>query len=269
MQYRVEELAAACAIKVDTVRFYQGRGLIPAPARRGRAAIYGPTHLARIRQIRSLLKQGFSLAQIQRLPAPDEGGAGSSAAAPDNLGGSEQPEESEQALFAALAQERAGERSMSRAELAAEAGIPEDLIAAAESAGLLEPTRRDGEERFSSADLEMLSSGLAVLGTGLPLAEFLDLAAVHDRHIRELSEAGIDLFDDHVRKVASDTDDPEVVAKAFRALLPQLTRLVALHFQRTLINRAHERLHAKGEGPALERALAEVQEASAETRWRR
>ena len=72
MQYRVEELAAACGIKVFTVRFYQGRGLIPAPARRGRAAIYGPAHLVRIRQIRSLLEQGFSLAQIQLLPAPDE-----------------------------------------------------------------------------------------------------------------------------------------------------------------------------------------------------
>jgi DNA-binding transcriptional MerR regulator len=262
MQYRVEELAAACAIKVDTVRFYQGRRLIPAPERLGRSAIYGPPHLRRIRQIRSLLKQGFSLAQIQKLPAPDEDSDDASILGDD-------PGETERALLDALAQERAGERSLSRAELAAEAGIPEDLIAAAETAGLLESVREDGKDRFSSADLEMLSSGLAVLGAGLPLSEFLDLAATHDQHIRKLSEAGIDLFDDHVRKVAKDGDDPEVVARAFREILPQLTRLVALHFQRTLVNRALERLRAKGEGPALERALVAVRQSREETRWQR
>jgi len=266
VQYRVEELAAACAIKVDTVRFYQARGLIPAPTRRGRAAIYGPHHLARICQMRSLMDQGFSLAQIHRLPAPDEDRA---EARPGLSLGSVESDDSEQALLEALAEERAGERSLGRAELAAEAGVPEDLIVAAQSAGLLEPVRENGEERFSGADLEMLSSGLAVLGAGLPLPEFLDLASRHDRHIREVSEAGIDLFDDHVRKVEADGDDPEVVARAFRALLPQLTRLVALHFQRTLVNRALDRLRATGEGPALERALAAVREGRMEEEWRR
>ena len=263
MEYRVEELAAVCGIKVDTVRFYQGRGLIPAPKRSGRAAIYGPDHLDRIRQIRSLLKQGFSLAQIQRLPAPGPEGS------QQDEGRSGDSTETERALLTALAEERAGERCLSRAELSAEAGIPEDLISAAVAAGLVEPVHSDGEELFSSADLEMLSSGLAVLGTGLPAGEFLELASLHDRHIKEVSEIGIDLFDDHVRKVLGDSDDPEGVARAFRELLPRLTRLVALHFQRTLVNRALERLRAKGEGPALERALAAVQDSPKEAQWRR
>jgi len=256
MHYRVEELAAAGGVKVDTVRFYQGRGLIPPPERRGRTVIYSDGHLARIREIRSLRAKGFTLAQIGRMPTKGTSPVSSESATSD----------SQLALLAALAEERAEARPLTRSELAAEAGVPDALIAAVEEAGLIEPTLHDsdGEPHYSSADGEMLRSGLALLGAGFPLARLLQLATDHARHIRDLSESGIDLFDDHIRKQASEGDDPEVVAEAFRELLPQVTRLVALHFQRTLVNRAIERLRAKGEGPALEQALAAVEAARRE-----
>ena len=41
MEYRVEELAATAGVRVDTVRFYQSRGLLPAPVRVGRIAVAG------------------------------------------------------------------------------------------------------------------------------------------------------------------------------------------------------------------------------------
>lgn len=261
MQYRVEELAAACGVKVDTVRFYQGRGLITAPERRGRNAIYDEHHVARIRQIRSLLGQGFSLAQIRRLPAPEDV---ERSLTPDELA-----PDSEDALLSALAHESVGERVFTRAELAGEAGVPEELVQAAQAAGLLETVASGEAERFSSADVEMLRSGIAILGAGFPLGEFLALATRHVQNVQQISDAGIDLFDDHVRKVAGDGGDPEEVARAFRILLPQVTRLVALHFQRTLVNRAIERLRAKGEGPALERALAAVETTRLEVAWRK
>ena len=260
MHYKVEDLATACRVKVDTIRFYQGKGLIEPPARQGRNAVYGPSHLARIRQIRSLLGEGFSLAQIQKVEPPDD--TPLSSASPTS-------ESSTVALIRALAEERASERRFRREELAERAGVPQELVDAAHAAGLLEPSRQDGEEFFSSVDLEMLESGLSVLAAGLPLSEFLELAAQHDQSIRAVSEKGIDLFDDHVRKVATNGDDPEVVAHAFQQVLPQLTKLVALHFQRTLVNRAMERLRAKGKGPALERALATVEATHLEGEWRK
>ncbi len=260
MNYKVEELAVATGVKVDTIRFYQAKKLIPAPSRQGRNAIYGPSHVARIQQIRTLMSEGFSLAQIQRVPGPEDGTAD-----PQRIS----PAASADALLRALAKERRGESTFGRAELASRAGVPEELVSAAQAAGLLEPTERDGEEVFSSVDLEMLENGLSILGAGLPLGEFLALAAEHDQNIRAVSERGIDLFDDHVRKIATDGDDPEVVAQAFRDLLPRLTRLVALHFQRTIVSRAMERLRAKGEGPALERALAAVEATHLEGEWRR
>ena len=69
MEYRVEALAAAAGVRVDTVRFYQSRGLLPKPGRRGRLAIYDADHLQRLRRIRSLVDEGFSLAQIGRVLA--------------------------------------------------------------------------------------------------------------------------------------------------------------------------------------------------------
>lgn len=258
MQYNVEDLATATGVKVDTIRFYQGKGLIEPPARKGRNAIYGPAHVVRIQQIRSLLGEGFTLAQIRRVDAPDDSGSAT------QLGSS-----SSDALLRALAQERGGEHKFKRGELATRAGVSEEVIDAAQAAGLLEPSELSGQEVFSSVDLEMLRSGIQILGAGLPLAEFINLASQHDHNIRDISERGIDLFDDHVRKVATNGDDPEVVAQAFRDVLPTLTRLVALHFQRTLVNRAIERLRAKGEGAALERALAAVEATHLEGEWRR
>ena len=263
MEYRVEELAAAAGVRVDTVRFYQGRGLIPGPRRRGRLAIYDDEHLARIRRIRSLLDQGFSLAQIQRVgERAEEAGRGEAQL------GSGARERSDEALLRALMQERVGDRSYSRAELAAEAGVPEALITAAQNSGLVAPVAVDGEERFSAADLEMARSGLAIMGAGFPLNELLTLAVTHNRNIQEVVEAAIDLFDDYVRKAGSASEGTQAITEAFRGLLPQVTRLVALHFQRSLVNRALGRLRATGDGKALEAALAAVESSQLDISWR-
>ena len=49
----MEQLAATCEVSVDTVRYYQSRGLLPPPEREGRVAWYGPEHADRIREIRA------------------------------------------------------------------------------------------------------------------------------------------------------------------------------------------------------------------------
>jgi DNA-binding transcriptional MerR regulator len=166
MEYRVEQLAAETGASVDTVRFYQGRGLLPPPERRGRVAIYGETHLDRLHRIRSLSEQGLTLAVIRRVLERDPG------------------DERDASLVDALVQEGAGgERTLSRAELAAESGVPEPLLAAAQSAGLIEPLSVGGQERFSEADLGMARAGLSILSAGFPLHELLQLAVDHSRHV--------------------------------------------------------------------------------------
>jgi len=250
MEYRIEELATASGVRVDTIRFYQGKGLLPPPRRAGRVALYYDAHRERLARIRSLLREGLPLALIKRVL--------------DELPGEPAPEP----LLRALAHAQVGERSFSRAELAAEAGLPEALVAAAQAAGLIEPIRVGDEERFGEADLEMARAGLAILGVGFPLHELLALAVEHAQGTRAVAERAIELFDRHVRRPGGPPQDPEAVTAAFRALLPQVTRLVAFFFQRTLVSRALSRLHGRGEDRALAEALAATESARLEVAWR-
>lgn len=67
VEYTVEELARAADTMTTTVRMYQARGLLPAPAKRGRVAVYGAPHLTRLRLIADLQRRGHSLAGIKEL----------------------------------------------------------------------------------------------------------------------------------------------------------------------------------------------------------
>src|SRR5436309_1088629 len=69
MEYRIEQLARAAGVAVDTIRFYQGKGLLDAPRREGRVTFYGDAHVERLKRIKELQQQGFTLTVIQRFLA--------------------------------------------------------------------------------------------------------------------------------------------------------------------------------------------------------
>ena len=75
-QYRIEDLAHHSGATVRTIRAYQDRGLLPKPERRGRANVYGSSHLARLRQIADLLDRGYTLASIKELLEAWDAGRG-------------------------------------------------------------------------------------------------------------------------------------------------------------------------------------------------
>jgi len=255
MDYRVEELAAEAGVRVDTLRFYQARGLLPPPRHRGRIALYDDAPLARLRRLRALKRDGFSLAPIRKVMSEADVPAGLA-------------EATNEPLLDALVQESVGARTLSREELAREAGIPESLVRAAESTGLIAPLSIDGEDRFTEADLEVARAALFVLESGIPLQALLETAQVHVASIEQMCDRAIDLFDDHVRKAGPAADNAEAITRVFRDLLPQVTKVVALHFQRTLVNRALKRLEGVEELAALEAALSATDAARLEVEWR-
>jgi len=248
MEYGVEELARAAGLRVDTVRFYQARGLLPAPRRAGRRAVYTGAHLARLRRIRKLQQQGLPLDVIRRLLG-ERRAAG--------------------ALARALRAEQ-GSRSLTRAELAAESGVPEALIRAVEEAGILEPVRTGGAVRYTDADLELARAALALLGEQLPLPDTLALAIHHTESVREVVDRAIELFDRHVRRDRQGQErEPAAVVEAFRRMLPAVTTLVAHHFHRTLVSRALARLERLGDREGLRHAIAATRDAGRlEVMWR-
>ena len=65
-------LARAAGVGVETVRYYQRRGLLPEPARApGEVRRYAGLDLERLRFIRSAQSAGFTLAEIAELLALD------------------------------------------------------------------------------------------------------------------------------------------------------------------------------------------------------
>jgi MerR family mercuric resistance operon transcriptional regulator len=76
-QYTIGQLAAAAGIPTTTVRYYERRRLLRAALRvgSGQYRLYGAAELDRLRFIRAAQALGFSLDDIARLLALDDGQA--------------------------------------------------------------------------------------------------------------------------------------------------------------------------------------------------
>jgi MerR family mercuric resistance operon transcriptional regulator len=66
-------LASAGGVGVETIRFYQRRGLIETPTRESGIRRYGSEDLRRLRFIRQAQAAGFTLEEIRELLALDAG----------------------------------------------------------------------------------------------------------------------------------------------------------------------------------------------------
>ena len=67
-------LAETAGVNVETIRFYQRKGLMPEPEKPyGSIRRYGATELARVRFIKSAQRLGFSLEEIGELLKLEDG----------------------------------------------------------------------------------------------------------------------------------------------------------------------------------------------------
>jgi DNA-binding transcriptional MerR regulator len=227
----VEQLANACDVSVDTIRYYQARGLVPPPDREGRVAWYDDGHEERIREIRALQAKGLTLAAIERV-----------------LGNGRRGPDADLATAVAAARGDADpEELLSLEEFASRSGVPASLIQAVEREGIKLGRTVEGEERYTAADIDMVRAALRLLDFGLPLGELLALASDANAAMVGLATRAVELFDEHVRKPITDTAGSDAAAaaqlvQAFDVLLPAVTNLVANHFRRVLLAQAEERL---------------------------
>jgi DNA-binding transcriptional MerR regulator len=225
VRYRIEELAERSGVTVDTVRFYQTRGLLPRPERDGRVAWYDDGHLERLERVRDLKARGFPLAIIARL-----------------LAGELDPQE--EALAVALTEALPGdEERLSLAELSERTGVSPTLLEALEREGLL-VGRAFADQPYTAADLDTVRAGLALLAAGIPLSELLALARAHDDAMRTVAGTAVDLFARYVYDPVRDAESgsSEQLVETLQYLLPAAEALVSHHFRRRLLAVAGDRL---------------------------
>ena len=65
--WTIGELSTRVGMSVRNIRAHQSRGLMPAPARRGRVAYYGPRHEQALARIRELQAKGYNLTAVAEL----------------------------------------------------------------------------------------------------------------------------------------------------------------------------------------------------------
>lgn len=73
MNLSIGKFAEAGGVGVETVRFYQRKGLLGTPPGAGRIRRYGEAEVRRLRFIRMAQRAGFTLEEIRELLALDSG----------------------------------------------------------------------------------------------------------------------------------------------------------------------------------------------------
>ncbi len=66
-EYTIDQLAAKTGVPSRTIRFYQAKGVLDAPKRRGRVAFYDDAHATRLRAVSELQDKGLRLRAIRDL----------------------------------------------------------------------------------------------------------------------------------------------------------------------------------------------------------
>ena len=230
MEYRIEQLARTAGVAVDTIRFYQGKGLLDAPRRDGRVTWYGDSHLERLKRIKELQQQGFTLTVIQRFLAGEL-------------------EASDEALVAAVTHPSAPQ-TLTLAELAERSGVAEPLLASLEQAGLLVPITGGDEPLYPAGDLDAIAAGMKLIAAGVPLGELMELGKEHAASVDRTARRAVDLFDRYVReRIQAEGGETEAAERrllqTFNDLLGASGVLVRHHFERTVLRAAREHIEKR------------------------
>jgi len=230
VEYRIEQLARASGMAVDTIRFYQGKGLLDAPRREGRVTWYAESHLERLRRIRDLQRRGFTLTVIRRF-----------------LEGELEP--SDESLVAAVTRP-SSPQTLTLDELAERSGVPAPLLKNLEQAGLLLPVDGGDEPRYPADDLDAIAAGMKLIAAGVPITPLIELARDYAATTDRVAREAVDLFDKHVReRIQAEGGETEAAERRllelFNELLDASGHLVRHHFQRTLLRAAREHIEKK------------------------
>jgi DNA-binding transcriptional MerR regulator len=231
MEFRIEQLARAAGVAVDTIRFYQGKGLIDAPRREGRVTWYGDGHLDRLRRIKELQQQGFTLTVIQRFLAGEL-------------------EASDEALVAAVTRPSAPQ-TLTLTQLSERSGVAAPLLMSLQQAGLLVPVEGGDEPLYPADDLEAIEAGMKLIAAGVPLGALMELGKDYSAAVDRTARQAVDLFDRHVReRIQAEGGATEAAERKllqlFNELLEASGTLVRHHFQRTLLRAAREHIEKRG-----------------------
>lgn len=230
--YTIDQLAASTGVPSRTIRFYQSKGALPSPVRKGRKAYYGQEHVDRLDLIARLQDRGLQIRAIRHLCDQLDCGQ---ASLDDWLGfeaklRSPWSEDVPELLGEEEIQERLKER-------------PPGLLAALVKAGLVE---REASQYLVRSPA-LLRMALTLEANGIDIETAKEATDILSRH---LSKAASELslhFQEHMSERVREggVDNSEALLDALRPIALDAVAVVFGHeIQKALEQMLHEgRLH--------------------------
>jgi DNA-binding transcriptional MerR regulator len=202
--YTIDELAAQTGVPSRTIRFYQAKGALSPPVRRGRIAYYDESHAERLRLVAHMQDRGLSLRAIRDLFQRTEGGQVSVS---EWLGVGEQ-------LRAPWTDDRP--RVCTESELEQLLGPPlrPGLVADLARLGLVRRETATSPVTYFVPSPGMLQIALGLERSGVPMEA---AKVAHEILRKQLSRAADELVQYFVRR-AQEADGPEQVTRSLHAL---------------------------------------------------
>src|SRR5690349_2725707 len=170
--WRVEELAQRARLSVEVIRSYQGKGLLPPPRHVGRVAYYGQRHLERLATIRDLKARGHSLKAVAAMLR--------------------EPSVARVTPFGE--DELANEERLTLADVAERTGLATPMLRSLEASGVLRPVRVGAESVYTAADVRAVRMLMALIGTGVPMEEFMAVGRIQLDAAASVAQGAVDLF---------------------------------------------------------------------------
>jgi DNA-binding transcriptional MerR regulator len=229
VEYRVDELASEVGISVEVLRSYQSKGLLPPPRHRGRAAFYDHHHLERLRTIRALKAQGHSLRAIATLL-----------------------DEARLPPLAALGPGDADEHdALTLVELAERTRVPPAVLRSFEASRLLRPRLPGVDRPYTAADAQAVRLLLSLVGTGVPMEEFMRVARIQIEAADDAAQGAVELFMQYVREPLCRSGLPqkqeaEHLVASFGLLVRAASGLVSHNMERALLDALRAALAERG-----------------------
>jgi DNA-binding transcriptional MerR regulator len=218
--YRVDELALAAGVSVELVRSYQTKGLLDPPRRDGRVALYDDRHLERLKTIRDLKDKGYSLKAIAGLL-------------------SRQHSDTQRSV--PPLPPAADDEHLAPQELADRTRVPLAVLRSLEASGVIRARQGSGGAYYTGADVRAVRMLLSLLGVGLPMEEFMQLARLQIATMQDVAGGAVQLYAKYVVEPLraaglNPREEEERAEAAFGLLVQAATSLVAYGFERMLRN---------------------------------
>lgn len=180
----IDELAHDTGVSSRNIRYYQTRGLLPAPEVEGRTGYYGPEHVERLTLIQDMQAEGLNLQAISWLL----GGAGSV--------GSDEVRRLKRAVLDGWVTDTPEEATVDQIIGDTEVSA-EEAIADAETAtklGLVAPT--DDPLRWTVLLPSVLAAGRELRAMGVPTRRSFEVLELMREHLAPIAEEFLRVFDE-------------------------------------------------------------------------